>query len=281
MNLLLALLDADELSDVPASELTAEKAQPAGGVFFSTSYVVGEAPTSTEQIPVKEERAMDPALQPAEAVQDPTGAADDPDEAAITAAGPPEELAIAVALKLTGIADDIYQGGGSRANARFALRQLLPSLSQPVLAELVSEILKSSRERALSAADQFEIDTDTALSRARVRSGAKDLAGLALVVATEAFAEGRDPTVPADDADRTTANQIVALASFAGIVCRHRRRMRGGVPGCLGGAGAGLVRDSAPMAGPARPGPARPGAVGGGCCCSRAGPGSGRTAGVW
>jgi len=213
VNLLLALLDADDLTEVPASELTAEKAQPAGGVFFSASFVVGEASKPMERPAVEEEDAVTPATPSAEAVHGPAGMADDPDEAAITAAGPPEALAIAVARKLTSMAGDVHQGGGPRANALFALRQLLPSLPQSVLPELIPEILRIIREPLLSAADQFEIDTDTGLSRARFRSGARDLVGLALVVAAEAFAAGRDATVPADDADRATADEIVALAA--------------------------------------------------------------------
>ncbi len=186
---------------------------PAGGVLFSSSYVADGVPESSDRLAEAGEDGVAPAVHPEEAIPGSHTPKEEPDEAANKAAGPPADLAIAVARQLTNMAGDVHDIGGSRANTLSALRLLLPRLPAVVVAELVPDILKISRDPELSEADQFEINTDTGLSRSRIRTGAKDLAGVALVTAAEAFAEGRNATVPADDADRTVAEEVIALAA--------------------------------------------------------------------
>lgn len=190
VHLLIALLDADQLSEVPISELTPEKARPAGGVLFTSVFGASGGD----------------GAQPVE----PT--AEFPDSAAIHAVGPPSDLAVAVARHLTAIGGDTCSGAAPRANALSALRLLLPRLAAPVLAELFPQLLNISREPGLSEADQFELSMDTGLSRGRIRTGAKILAGLALLAAAESFAERRDATQQPDATDHAAANDVIAQA---------------------------------------------------------------------
>jgi hypothetical protein len=46
-----------------------------------------------------------------------------------------------------------------------------------------------------------------------MRTGVKDLVGLALVAAAEAFAAGRDATLPAEPTDRAAAEAVIAQAA--------------------------------------------------------------------
>jgi hypothetical protein len=211
VNLLLALLNTRQLTEVPVSELTPGKARPAGGIFFT--HITGAAPTSVATPVINPAEAAARAAESTSDTPDQPPAVSLPDEAAIRAAGPPADLAAAVATHLAGIAGDTYAGAANRANALSALRYLLPSLQPAPLAELVPPLLKISRDPALSDADQFEIDTDTELSRNRMRTGARELPAFALVAAAEAFAEGRDKALPLADTEHPIVDEIIALAS--------------------------------------------------------------------
>jgi hypothetical protein len=211
VNLLLALLDARQLAEVPVAELTPERARPAGGILFT--HITGAAPSPPAAPVINPAEAAARAVESTPDTPDQPPAVSPPDEAAIKAAGRPADLAAAVATHLVGIAGDTYAGAANRANALSALRYLLPSLQPASLAELVPPLLKISRDPALSDADQFEIDTDTELSRNRMRTGARELPAFALVAAAEAFAEGRDKTIPLGDAEHPLVDEIIALAS--------------------------------------------------------------------
>ncbi len=206
---LLALLDAEDLCAVAPSELTAEKSPPAGAILFSHS--VGTQLTAVFTATETEDpgaQQANPALASRE--QPP---ADTVDAAAVTSAGPVQELASAVGVHLAAIAGDTEAGAASRTGALSALRVLLPSLPRITSAELVPSLLEIRRNPALSAGDQWEIDSDTGLSRFRMRTGARQLGPLALATAAEAFAAGRDATDELEDHELAIVNEVVALAA--------------------------------------------------------------------
>ena len=154
VHLVIALLEAGDLCEVPIGELTPEKARPAGGVMLTSVFGPpggdGAQPTQS---------AGGSADGPTPAHGDGRadgGTAGSPDTAAIQAAGTPEALAVAVARHLTAIGGDTCAGAGPRANALSALRRLLPKLPAQVLGELFPQLLAVSREPGLSEADQFE-----------------------------------------------------------------------------------------------------------------------------
>jgi len=221
VHLVIALLEAGDLCEVPVGELTPEKARPAGGVMFFSFF---EPPGSNGAQPTEPTEGTTDAPTSAHADNSADGgAAGFPDTAAIQAADAPAVLAVAVARHLTAIGGDTCAGAGPRANALSALRRLLPKLPAPVPGELFPRLLAISREPGLSEADQFELSMDTGLSRGRIRTGAKILGGLALVAAAEAFATGRDPDLPVDAADRAAADEVIAQAGHAHARCGGRR----------------------------------------------------------
>jgi hypothetical protein len=214
VHLVIAVLEADPLYEIPISELAPETARPAGGVLFTSFAGI---PGGDSKPPGQSGgNTVGVASQGQDEDQAASGhdtEAEFPDNAANQAMGPPMGLAVAVAHHLTAIGGDTYAGAGPRANALSAVRWLLPKLPASVLADLFPLLLNISREPGLSEADHFELSMDTGLSRFRLRTGAKILSGLALVAAAESFAEGRDATRPADATDRAAANEVIAHAA--------------------------------------------------------------------
>lgn len=215
VNLLLALLDADKLVDVPTSELGPDKAQPAGGILYSTwkpggdGTGAGDAPgIGTAQNAT--DNTSPPADTPTPVVQNTTSNL--PDDAALTAAGPTSDLAVAVAMHLTSMTEDECDGGASRAQAASALRHLVNRLPPAVARQLAQRLAAVHQAPRLSEADLWEISTDTPLSRGRVSTGAGDLAGLALVASAEAFAAAHADT-GVTDADRAFVDHAMASAA--------------------------------------------------------------------
>ena len=111
MELLLALLDADELVDVPPAELIAEVARPAGGPIYPVSLA-----TETDEIGDSERPPFMPGAVAA--------AEEGPDEVALLAAGSPAELLAAVPLHLTASAEDQHDISPSRNGGRPLTRNL-------------------------------------------------------------------------------------------------------------------------------------------------------------
>ena len=91
VNLLLALLDTRQLTEVPVSELTPEKARPAGGILFT--HITGAAPSSPAIPVINPSEAAARAAESTPDTPDQPPAVSPPDEAAIKAAGPPADLA--------------------------------------------------------------------------------------------------------------------------------------------------------------------------------------------
>ena len=119
VNLLLALLDTQQLTEVPLSELTPGKAKPAGGISSRISRRRTYLGCDPGRNPPE---AAARAAESTPGTPDQPPAVSPPDEAAIKAAGPPADLAAAVATHLAGIAGDTYADAANRTNALSALR---------------------------------------------------------------------------------------------------------------------------------------------------------------
>ncbi|MDT7597660.1 MAG: hypothetical protein QOJ06_3206, partial [Pseudonocardiales bacterium] len=227
VDLLLALLDADELVDVPPTELVSDKARPAGGIVRSTSLITGseaspgEAPDTGAPQNAAENNTSQPADAPTPVVHNATPTI--PDDAALTAAGPPGDLTIAIAMQLTAMAEDERDGAASRAQAVSALHRLVNRLPPTVAGQLAHRLAAVHQAPQLSETDLWEISTDNPLSRTRFSTGGRDLAASALVTSAKAFAASHaDGQVT--DADRAFVDH--AMASAARLLHDDRPRTR-------------------------------------------------------
>ncbi len=201
VDLLLALLDAEDLVEVPLAELGSDKARPAGGMLYSTSFVSPTEPGSEEMTTDASVDADLPTESSAPKAQHDESEAED--RVAMIAAGPPEDLAVAVAGQLAAMTEDHHGGAASRARAVAALRLLVERLPAGVAGQLASRLAVVHETPKLSDEDLWEIGSDGPLSRFRFSTGANLLAGLALVTSAEAFAVSRAPEEPVTDADRS------------------------------------------------------------------------------
>ncbi|WP_188197567.1 hypothetical protein [Nonomuraea sp. SYSU D8015] len=218
VDLLLALLDAEILADVPAAELAPEHAVP-DDHHASTAFADDPAGTADDREldEAAEEEVSDAVDRPPSPDSPdpalPTPPPGRPDQAAHIAAGAPADLAIAVAEQLTAIAEDHHHGAAARARAVSALRRLLRRLPPGLTAQLATQLHAVHRAPRLSQADRWEIDTDTPFTRARFRTGGRHLAGLALVAAAEAFAAARAQGEQVTELDHAFVQEAVASAA--------------------------------------------------------------------
>ena len=192
VELLLALLDATDLVEVPPAELGPDKARPAGGVLMVETFVVGLAETPVQgQYPESsgDEQQLDPTKS-----SSPTPP---PDRAALLASGTPDQLAAAVGLHLLAQVEDTHDAGDARSQALHALRALLGRLAPELKREMVPRLSAVGRTPGLSEADQAEIAMDHALSRMRSRTPARWLGPLAHATAAKAFSGRRGHDEPA------------------------------------------------------------------------------------
>ena len=209
VHLVIALLEAGDLCEVPVGELTPEKARPAGGVmvtsFFGPPGGDGAQPTQ-------------PAGGSADA---PTPAHDDgrarrvggvPRHGGDPGGGCASRPGRRGRPSSHGDRRGHLRGGRAPGERVVGAAQAAAEASRISAGELFPRLLAVSREPGLSEADQFDLSMDTGLSRGRIRTGAKILGGLALVAAAEAFAAGRDPDRPAGAADRAAADEVIAQA---------------------------------------------------------------------
>ncbi|MGR4878704.1 hypothetical protein ACIPUC_04600 [Streptomyces sp. LARHCF249] len=141
--------------------------------------------------------------------------APDLDRAAIIAAGPPSELATAVAQQLAAMAEDPHDWAAARNSSVLALSRLVPALTPQASEGVAHRLLAIHSAPQLSESDEWEIDSNVPLSRMRLNNGAAHLTDNALRVATMAWATSREsgaPLTPADDA--FTARAISSAAAL-------------------------------------------------------------------
>lgn len=202
--LLLGLLEATTLMEVPIDELKPELSPPAGGVVMSV--MVGPAPS--------------PPGSPS-APEAPGGRGDGstiseatpwPDDAAMIASGGAVELATAVASRLVAFAEDANDSAGSRSQAVGALRYLLPRLPDDACAEFAMRLALLAGEPKLSPLDEFEIASTTPFSRSRVNSGAKTFGAFCLLAACEAFQRGHPSPAPLSRQEESFVESAAASA---------------------------------------------------------------------
>lgn len=181
----------------------------------------GEAPGTGTSQNAAENTTSPPGDAPTPVAQDATSNISD--DAALTAAGPPNELAVAIAMHLTAMAEDERDGAASRAQAVSALRRLVNRLPPTVAEQLAHRLAAVHQAPQLSETDLWEISTDTRLSRTRFSTGARDLAALALVTSVKAFAASH-VNGQVTDADRAFVDH--AMASAARLLHDDRPRTR-------------------------------------------------------
>ena len=225
VTLLLALLDAANVVDIPIDALTPDKARPAGGVIYYMMYgPVGASPADSANGggPTDSTRI---ASSPAGASSDePETRTATPDRVAEVAAGPPNELAEAVALHLMAMTEDAHDGAAPRAQTVAALRRLIDRVRPELAASLARRLAAVHDDPQLSEIDRLQLATDHPLSRARIDTGVADLAGVALVASAEAFQAAHAIDKSVTEWDRSFADQ--AVASAVGLLRSDDERAR-------------------------------------------------------
>ncbi|MFH8894381.1 hypothetical protein [Streptomyces sp. NPDC017949] len=212
---LLACPQAD-LVDVPASSLSPERTASAGEILV-------EHHTATAQ----QTRHAESFGSHTPDVKADSAEASSPDEAALLSAGPPTEMAVAVALHLTSMVEDHHDSADSRNSRVLALRPLLDQLPTTPAEEIAHRLLAVNHAPQLSEMDQWEIGSNVPLSRARFRSGAESFAGNALRVAAEAWAASRKTDAELTHKDLHLAQAVVGEALPLLQDAEQQRRIRG------------------------------------------------------
>lgn len=224
---LLALLDAEILADVPAADLATNlaagleagpaPASPGGGSSPAgpsddRHRLTGERDGSAEdEIDAADHPPASETTDPAA----PPPLPGDADQAARIAAGPPADLAVAVAVasQLMAIAEDHHHGAAARTRALSALRRLLRRLPSDLTTQLAARLHAAYRTPRWSAADRRETETDTPFTRARFRTGGRHLTGRFLVAAAEAFAVAHAHPGQVTDQDHAFVQEVTAGAA--------------------------------------------------------------------
>ena len=138
-----------------------------------------------------------------------------PDAQARIAAGPPAELAAALAEHLLAVVESHNPPAFYRADAVAALHSLLGQLAPDVNSRIAGRLLAIAENPGLNTYDRFELSSQHPLSRGRLNIGARSLPALALVTAATAaaLAADQDPEVerPADQTTQSMIKQAVQL----------------------------------------------------------------------
>lgn len=206
------LLDALASTNSPA-EVDPNELRPGVGpilpekVLFSmsmsagppTSSGTGSVPSSSshDQPETVEATPSDQTPSPAESgssgqsvadVDSDTATGDRLDAQAVIAAGPPADLAAAVAEHFITTAESHNPPAFVRADAVAALHSLLEQLTPDVSSSVARRVLAIAESPGFNAYDQLELNSQHALSQGRIDLGAKRLPTLALVTAATAAA---------------------------------------------------------------------------------------------
>ncbi|MFF8781761.1 hypothetical protein ACF07W_31215 [Streptomyces sp. NPDC015140] len=193
VNLLLMLLTAENLTHFPPEELTSNKARPAGGVL-----AVHQTLSSSDSPP------------PTDAEKNPEN--ETLDNAALIAAGPPANLAVAVASHMTAIAEDSQQGAAFRAETVRALRYLAPKVPKAAARDLALRLIEVHRAPHYTQTDKLEIDSNHSLSRFKLNMGSNQLPVLALVASAEMFSASRQGNSKMTHEEQNFAQEVIASA---------------------------------------------------------------------
>jgi hypothetical protein len=209
VQLLLALLDADQPAEFAPDEFSPDQAHASGGVFFQAGPVTGPdqpQPASGFYKLVEAEPApVVPSGDP------PTSVIGQPDDVANVASGDRLQLAIAVARHLTAMAEDRLDGGDARAQAVRALRFILHRLPRPEAFELFARLSKVAEDPGHSEADHL-LMSGSPFSRSQFNAGGAELSGLALLAAAEAFGADRSLDVPLSDSEAAFVSNATAVS---------------------------------------------------------------------
>ncbi|MEV0169174.1 hypothetical protein [Nonomuraea fuscirosea] len=249
---LLTLLDAEILADVPAADLVTglttgleavpAAASPGGGPGPERSSDDRHRPTGQRDGAAEDETDA-AGHPPAPDTTDPAAPPPlpgDADQAARIAAGPPADLAVAVASQLMAIAEDHHHGAAARTRALSALRRLLPRLPSDLTTQLAARLHAAYRTPRWSAADRRETETDTPFTRARFRTGGRHLTGRFLVAAAEAFAAAHAHGGQVTGQDHAFVQEVTAGAAALLRDSDAQTRLLGGLTVATIAAAAGL-----------------------------------------
>jgi hypothetical protein len=212
--LLLALTDADPLTDVDPQEL-----RPGTGPVLTggTLFVRITAPAS----PSPPDTGPVPGHPVAEGAAADEGSAWKPDPRALVAAGPPLVLAAAVAEHLLAVAEGHQAPAFVRAEALSALYSILRQLPPDVNSRLAGRLLAIAENPALNEDDQAELASQDPLSRGRLDIGARRLPMLALLTAASAAASAAEAGT---DIESLPAQAVQRLITHAMRLLRNPDR---------------------------------------------------------
>ncbi|MCX4545957.1 hypothetical protein [Streptomyces sp. NBC_01565] len=203
---LLGLLSCANLVPVAAEMLTSDRS-----AFVEAFLVVHTTVTSLDEVSATEITGEENSATPDSCHSGGT----DPDSAAVIAAGPPSDLATAVAKHLTAMAEDPHDWAASRNISILALSRLLHTLTPQVSEEIARRLLSVHSAPRLSKSDEWEISSNAPLSRTRLNSGSAQLSDNALRVAAQAWANSREPSAPLSPSDKAfTARAISSAAAL-------------------------------------------------------------------
>jgi len=135
-----------------------------------------------------------------------------PDQQAVMAAGPPSDLAAAVAEHLLAVAESHHPPAFFRADAIAALHALLGQLTPDLNFRLARRLLTIAETPGLNECDQAELNSQDPLSRGRLDLGARSLPTLALVTAATAAALAADASADVESLPVQATQLLVSQA---------------------------------------------------------------------
>ena len=151
-----------------------------------------------------------PEAEPATATGD--SSAEQPDSQALIAAGPPADLAAAVAEHLVTVTESHHPPAFFRVGALSALYSLLGQLAPEVDSSLAGRLLAIAENPGLNEYDQLELSSQDPLSRGRLDLGARSLGPLALVTTATAAALAADAGVEVESVRGQPTQYMVTQA---------------------------------------------------------------------
>ena len=209
VGLLLALMDAKTFATIDIAELAPELARLPGGVFFQSGPVTA-SDVPIADLPPGKSRAT--RKRTPEGEHEPIGdVSNSPDEPALIAAGPPDQLGIAVAQHFLLVSEDALSGALPRVHALSALRHLIPRVRLPK--ECEQRLFDVFRDPRYTIMDLASMGPASRFSRFQLNMGEDSLPGYALVTSTELFRNRIISSSQVTDADREYVSRAFAGAT--------------------------------------------------------------------